>query len=542
MNDYGRWLAEAIDRIWIRVLLWVCVIGIMCGQWYHARCVSFVDESRGDGHSGHVQIDFGGQWLFGRSLLTGHGKELYHRSVYWSITYECFPRDRESPTQKGHDDEGLVNCFMGDDPPRISSTVCAAMLPIFSDSPLSAILNLSITNDQFSTKPLTEFEYPIDIGGPLYPPIHAFIMAPLAALEPKQAMHVWQICLSLFALIAGLGVSYLSRRKIWWCAAVLIILGFPAYRSAIDLGQNSSLTLMIAIWGWALNVRGRPILGGIVWGMLAYKPVWGLTFFIAAMALRQWRFGLSMCITGLMLVIFTLPFVGVQSWKDWLHVGGLASKIYDVDHNWVFLSRDLFGLPRRMILDYDIVREKRETNFAKIAAWVVWFIAVELCIRIWMLRRKRHELPLVGSFPAFLFLGSFLCCYHFMYYDSLMASFGIFVLLAESPHRFFNPAMGRLEVERSTTKSSGVVLVNSVVLTLLAVLIIHENMIQGLNVQATMAVGYLAHDLQLPNGETKHVVPTMYLESGVRYPWDTIVIIVIWVWCAGLAYRDDDRE
>ena len=59
-----------------------------------------------------------------------------------------------------------------------------------------------------------------------------------------------------------------------------------------------------------------------------------------------------MAATGAGLVLLTLPVVGVQAWFDWLHVGSMAADTYATDRNWIFLSRDLFGIPRRMLLDF----------------------------------------------------------------------------------------------------------------------------------------------------------------------------------------------
>jgi len=201
--------------------------------------------------------------------------------------------------------------------------------------------------------------------------------------------------------------------------------------------------------------------------------------------------------------------------------------LYDVDHNWVFLSRDLFGIPRRMILDYELPRDKRETLAAKVAAWALWLCVFEATVRIWTLRRRGRPIPLTGPMPAFLFLAAWACCYHFMYYDVLMASVGVFVLLAARPQRFFDPPTARLE------PGGGVLLVNSFVLTLLAILIVHEGVISGLDIRVTALVGYVEVD----GGS-----PTAYLASGVRYPWDTVMILVLWFWCAVLAYRDEDAQ
>src|SRR5439155_1690246 len=45
-----------------------------------------------------------------------------------------------------------------------------------------------------------------------------------------------------------------------------------------------------------------------------------------------------------------------------------------------------------------------------------------------------------GTGTAFVLLGAWLCCFHFMFYDTLLSSLGVFVLLQE-PRRFLRPVL-----------------------------------------------------------------------------------------------------
>ncbi|MFX6201976.1 glycosyltransferase 87 family protein, partial [Acinetobacter baumannii] len=78
-------------------------------------------------------------------------------------------------------------------------------------------------------------------------------------------------------------------------------------------GQNPPLTLLFLIWGWALIVRDRPTAAGVVWGLLAFKPVWALAFFLVPFLTGRWRTCLAMLLTAGFLVVLTLPFVGFYS-------------------------------------------------------------------------------------------------------------------------------------------------------------------------------------------------------------------------------------
>ena len=129
----------------------------------------------------------------------------------------------------------------------------------------------------------------------------------------------------------------------------------------------------MSIWGWALASRGYNVAAGIVWGLFAFKPVWAAAFFLVPLLMRRWRFCLAMVLTGAVLGALTLPFVGLQSWFDWLQVGSDASELYKVNKNWIHLSRDLQGLPRCMFMDFEKPEARRATPpLINALAWGLW--------------------------------------------------------------------------------------------------------------------------------------------------------------------------
>jgi arabinofuranan 3-O-arabinosyltransferase len=54
----------------------------------------------------------------------------------------------------------------------------------------------------------------------------------------------------------------------------------------------------------------------VVWGLLAFKPVWALAFFLVPLVTRRWRTCLAMAGTGAALALTTVPFVGWQCWLE----------------------------------------------------------------------------------------------------------------------------------------------------------------------------------------------------------------------------------
>jgi hypothetical protein len=474
----SRLLAFVTARRTRIVLTWLVLLGAVGHRGWQAW-VNFRAPDRPDGNDGHTSIDYGGQWMIGRLLVLGHGRELYKRERHLEVARAGYARDREAPNAAHHDAERLVGWYPGPD-----------------DDP---------------------------VGGPLYPPVHAFVMAPLALIpDPYWSYRVAQWVMLGLVLFAGLGVRYATGGRWWWSAASAFLLLFPGCRGAIDLAQNSPLTVTLLIWGWALMAGGRPAWGGVLWGLLAFKPVWAVSFLAALLLLRHWRAAAAMAATGAGCVLLTLPFVGVQAWFDWLHIGQLGADMYRVDRNWNFLSRDLFGIARRMFLDFHDGRAIEDRPIAAYAGWALWgMVAAVTCYLAW--RQRRADPAVSAPFAAFVFFGAWLCTYRFMYYDAMIAALGVVALTAD-PRPFFRPALW-------PAASWAAVLVG--------LLLLVENATAPLNVEVTASVMSLRKTVTAPDGTTHLTAPTVYVASGDYYPWDTVVVIALWVWCAFRIARRD---
>ena len=127
---------------------------------------------------------------------------------------------------------------------------------------------------------LIESEERPGVGGPLYPPIHALLFYPLGLLPPQRAYRIDQLLNFSLTFAIGFLAWQLTRGRLWASVAVGILLAFPGYIGAIMLGRNSLVSLVLLLLGWLLMDRGRPWWGGAVWGLLAFKPVWAVSFFV----------------------------------------------------------------------------------------------------------------------------------------------------------------------------------------------------------------------------------------------------------------------
>jgi hypothetical protein len=418
-----RELFSPRGRFWLGWGAVLVGVVVSCfSAWLWAR-----RPSRRDGNWGHTSIDFCGQWVLAHLVVTGRGRQLYDRTTLRSALDRALPREDEMPDQNTSDVADLLDSMVGFDDPWAPGVAASFLTPLAARNPweLTALVagGQSIwTPDQI--RPLIAPR----LGGPLYPPVQSVLFAPLGLLTPRAAYRLMQGLTLGLMLLAGWLIARLSRGRIDWPVATVAAMLVPGYTGALNMGQNPAFSLVLLLGGWLLMNRGRPWLGGVLWGFLAFKPVWAVAFGPVLLLTGRWRAALGMGFTGLALVALTLPVVGPAAWFDWLAVGKLAAAIYDSDENWIFLSRDLFGLPRRYLLTFkDKTAINPDRPLVAELGWGLWGMTLAVTVAISLFRR-RQVTGGEGIGPAFVLLGAWLSCYHFMYYDTLLAVLPLAVL------------------------------------------------------------------------------------------------------------------
>ena len=87
-----------------------------------------------------------------------------------------------------------------------------------------------------------------------------------------------------------------------------------------------------------------------------------------------------------------LAVVGTDPWlKHWPEVGVEANKIYNYDERWIKLSRDLHGIPRRILHDFNVPDEKRDTPLTKSLAWGLWGFVLGTTVVVYLARGNRRH-------------------------------------------------------------------------------------------------------------------------------------------------------
>ncbi len=163
----------------------------------------------------------------------------------------------------------------------------------------------------------------------LYPP-HTLLYSLFVAWLPYLAAYVlWS--LASFGLFLWAVVER-DQPKFAFAALVLA----PATFVNFVMGQNGFLTAALLIGGMRL-IDKRPILAGVLLGLLAFKPHLGLLVPVALLAGGLWRTFFSAAATLLALVALSVVVFGPVAWQAYFELGTLNQlNVLNQSEGWKF--------------------------------------------------------------------------------------------------------------------------------------------------------------------------------------------------------------
>ena len=148
-----------------------------------------------------------------------------------------------------------------------------------------------------------------------YPPYALTVAALLAALPYLVALALWQggtLLLYVAAVLRACRGTLLARRDV-----LVAALAFPAVAINICHGQNGFLSAgLLALGGFCLP--RRPLLAGLLLGLLAYKPQFAIAVPLAIAAGGYWRAAAMGAATVLVMTISTWLAFGPAPWQAFI--------------------------------------------------------------------------------------------------------------------------------------------------------------------------------------------------------------------------------
>jgi hypothetical protein len=155
-----------------------------------------------------------------------------------------------------------------------------------------------------------------------YPPTFMLVVSPLALMPYLAALALW---LGL-TLIAYLVVVY---RIAPHPVAPLLALVFPAATDVVISGQNGFLSAAL-LGGGLLLLERRPLLAGLLIGLLSYKPHLGALIPVALIAGGYWRAFAAAAVTVLVFAAVSVAVFGLEPWLAFLDSVPLAREEVEV--------------------------------------------------------------------------------------------------------------------------------------------------------------------------------------------------------------------
>jgi len=251
-----------------------------------------------------------------------------------------------------------------------------------------------------------------------YPPVFLLICAAFAVLPYLPAFYLFQAVTMAAYLVVGRAVLQEKGAMGW-----LLLLASPAVYWTLGLGQNAFLTAA-ALGGALLLVDKRPFLAGLLFGLVCYKPHFGLLIPVALAAGGHWRAFGGAAVSVLGLIALSLLMFGWQTWSDYLVLFSGASGSYE--HGDIDLAAFItpFGGARLIGIPVPVAYGLQVAVTLAAAAAVGW---------VW---RRKASLPvraavLCAAVPVAVHVA--------LLYDMVLSAIAIFWLIRASRHTGWLP-------------------------------------------------------------------------------------------------------
>jgi arabinofuranan 3-O-arabinosyltransferase len=198
-----------------------------------------------------------------------------------------------------------------------------------------------------------------------YPPPYLFVASALAMLPFVPATIAW-LAVSFVPYVMAV------RAAAGHPAGYAIALGAPPLLANMLVGQNGFLTAAL-VGGTVLLLERRPVLAGVLLGLLTYKPHFGVLFPLVLMACGYGRAFASAAVTASLLALVSLAAFGSGAWigfVQWLPVTSREFLSYGSAE--IEKMQSLFALVRTLGGPEGLAWTLHTVFAAGVAAAVLW--------------------------------------------------------------------------------------------------------------------------------------------------------------------------
>jgi hypothetical protein len=250
-----------------------------------------------------------------------------------------------------------------------------------------------------------------------YPPPYFLLLALLPLLPYTVSCAVWIV-------LTALPYVYVIRRIVGERVGILLALAFPAVLANAMIGQNGCITAAL-MGGALLALERRPVLAGCLFGLLTYKPHFGILIPLALICAQQWRAFIAAGVVAAALAAASWLILGTAAWDGFFdalltmnrNVFGMGSADYAK-------LQSIFGLVRASGGSLALAWALHGAAIAIMAAWVcvVWLGRAPFAIK-----------------AAVLSVGAVICAPYAYMYDLVLLAIPTAFFLRDGRDRGFLP-------------------------------------------------------------------------------------------------------
>lgn len=244
-----------------------------------------------------------------------------------------------------------------------------------------------------------------------YPPHFLLALRPLSGLSYGAAFAVWTaVSVVLFALAV-----WTTFGQSWQTLSFTVLA--PAALFCLWLGQTGLImsALLIGGIGWLWR---RPILAGILLGLLTFKPPLGLLVPFALLAGGHWRAIIGASLTAGVLILASLAIYGLDGWTTYLtNLPGRQTSLQEE------FGGLIVNLSPTVLMAARLVGLDAAVQYGLQALTVIGVLA---CV-VWAFRGGRDR----GLCCALLFIGTMLASPFSLSYDMNMVTLAVWLVLQD---------------------------------------------------------------------------------------------------------------
>lgn len=154
-----------------------------------------------------------------------------------------------------------------------------------------------------------------------YPPTFLMVVAPLSLLPYLLAYLLWgSVTFVFYALVI--------RKMAPQPQTMLLLIAFPGAFLNFFHGQNAFITAAL-LGGAMLTLERRPVLAGILIGLMSFKPHFGVLIPLALICGRHWKAFASAAVTTVAFAALSALVLGIEPWIAFFHNIPLAREVFE---------------------------------------------------------------------------------------------------------------------------------------------------------------------------------------------------------------------